>query len=191
MASRVKRRTALKWMGGMVGAVAATRLAGVPAVIGKDLELVHWSWLTASDGEIWKQMIDNFNAANKDKGLQIRMEGVPDDQYGTKVLAAAATGNAPDFGWGTAGLRADWVKKGVASKDVVNWNQGDVPNQFLGGRAATMVMGPWQLANVQKSGIDFGIVTIPVPKEGQKPVVPLGGDAGAFSRVIPRSRMRR
>src|SRR5207248_8315049 len=24
-----------------------------------------------------------------------------------------ATGNAPDFGWGTAGLRADWVKKGV------------------------------------------------------------------------------
>jgi multiple sugar transport system substrate-binding protein len=97
----------------MVGAVAATRLAGVPAVIGKDLELVHWSWLTASDGEIWKQMIDNFNAANKDKGLQIRMEVIPQDDYGTKVLSAAATGNAPDFGWGTAGLRADWVKKGV------------------------------------------------------------------------------
>jgi len=38
---------------------------------------------------------------------------VPDDQYGTKVLSAAATGTAPDFGWGTAGLRADWVKKGV------------------------------------------------------------------------------
>ena len=73
-------------------------------------------------------------------------------------------------------LWVDWVKKGVASKDVVNWNQGDVPNQFLGGRAATMVMGPWQLANVKKSGIDFGIVTIPVPKEGEKPVVPLGGE---------------
>jgi multiple sugar transport system substrate-binding protein len=73
-------------------------------------------------------------------------------------------------------LWVDWVKKGVAPKDVVNWNQGDVPNQFLGGRAATMVMGPWQLANVQKSGVDFGIVTIPVPKEGEKPVVPLGGE---------------
>jgi multiple sugar transport system substrate-binding protein len=73
-------------------------------------------------------------------------------------------------------LWVDWVKKGVASKDVVNWNQGDVPNQFIGGRAATMVMGPWQLANVKKSGIDFGIVTIPVPKEGKKPVVPLGGE---------------
>jgi multiple sugar transport system substrate-binding protein len=73
-------------------------------------------------------------------------------------------------------LWVDWVKKGVAPKDVVNWNQGDVPNQFLGGRAATMVMGPWQLGNVKQSGIDFGIVTIPVPKEGQKPVVPLGGE---------------
>ena len=73
-------------------------------------------------------------------------------------------------------LWVDWVKKGVASKDVVNWNQGDVPNQFIGGRAATMVMGPWQLGNVKKSGIDFGIVTIPVPKEGEKPVVPLGGE---------------
>jgi ABC-type glycerol-3-phosphate transport system substrate-binding protein len=137
MASRVKRRTALKWMGGMVGVVAATRLAGVPAVIGKDLELVHWSWLTASDGEIWKQMIDNFNAANKDKGLQIHMEVIPGDDYGTKVLSAAATGNAPDFGWGTAGLRADWVKKGVVLPldDILKQgglNLGDFTAQSLG-----------------------------------------------------------
>jgi multiple sugar transport system substrate-binding protein len=73
-------------------------------------------------------------------------------------------------------LWVDWVQKGVASKEVVNWSQEDVPNQFIGGRAATMVMGPWQLSNVKKSGIDFGIVTIPVPKEGEKPVVPLGGE---------------
>ena len=68
------------------------------------------------------------------------------------------------------------MKKGVASKEVVNWNQENVPSQFIGGRAATMVMGPWQLSNVKKSGVDFGIVTIPVPKEGEKPVVPLGGE---------------
>ncbi len=115
MVSRMTRRTALQLMGGMAGILAtgvapAIRLAGAA---GKPIELVHWSWLTASDGEVWQQMIDSFNAANKDKGTQIRMEVVPDDQYGTKVLSAAATGNAPDFGWGTAGLRADWVKKGV------------------------------------------------------------------------------
>jgi multiple sugar transport system substrate-binding protein len=73
-------------------------------------------------------------------------------------------------------LWVDWVKKGLASRDVVNWDQQEVPSQFISGRAATMVMGPWQLSNVKKSGIDFGIVTIPVPKEGEKPVVPLGGE---------------
>ena len=29
------------------------------------------------------------------------------------MLAGAATGNAPDFGWATAGLRAAWAKQGV------------------------------------------------------------------------------
>ena len=58
-------------------------------------------------------MIDNFNAAHKDKDIQIRMEVVPEEQFVTKVLAAAATGQAPDFGWGTAGLRAKMIKDGV------------------------------------------------------------------------------
>jgi multiple sugar transport system substrate-binding protein len=83
-------------------------------------------------------------------------------------------------------LWVDWVKKGLASKDVVNWNQGDVPNEFISGRAATMVMGPWQLANVKKSGLDFGIVTIPVPKEGSKPVVPLGGEVWCVLKGNPK-----
>jgi multiple sugar transport system substrate-binding protein len=74
---------------------------------------VHWSWLTASDGEVWQAMIDAFNEAHKDQGLQIKMEVVPDDQYGTKVLSSAAVGQAPDFGWGTAGLRADWIANQV------------------------------------------------------------------------------
>jgi multiple sugar transport system substrate-binding protein len=83
-------------------------------------------------------------------------------------------------------LWVDWVKKGYASKDVVNWNQGDVPNEFISGRAGTMVMGPWQLANVKKSGVDFGIVTIPVPKEGSKPVVPLGGEVWCVLKGDPK-----
>ncbi|MBI3674236.1 MAG: extracellular solute-binding protein [Rhizobiales bacterium] len=64
-------------------------------------EIVHWSPLAASDGEVWGQMIANFNDAHKDKGVQIKMEVVPWDDYTTKVLAAAAAGSAPDFGWNT------------------------------------------------------------------------------------------
>ena len=58
-------------------------------------------------------MIDNFNEAHKDAGVQIRMELVPEEQYVTKVLAATATGRAPDFGWGTAGKGAALAPDGV------------------------------------------------------------------------------
>jgi ABC-type glycerol-3-phosphate transport system substrate-binding protein len=75
-------------------------------------ELVHWSPLTASDGEVWGKMISNFNDAHKDKGVSIKMEIIPWDDYVTKVLAAAAGGAAPDFGWGDA-TRAAMARDGV------------------------------------------------------------------------------
>ncbi len=92
-------------------ALAASGLR-VPA-IAATTEIVHWSWLQASDGEVWTRMIDAYNDAHKDKGTRIRMELVPEEQYRTKVLAAAASGSAPDFGWGTAGKDAELAKSGV------------------------------------------------------------------------------
>lgn len=89
-------------------AAAAGAAAVIPSRVfaQQTTEIVHWSWLAASDGEVWAKMIDNFNEAHKDKGVQIKMELVPEEQYVTKVLAAVATGRAPDFGWGTAGKGA-------------------------------------------------------------------------------------
>jgi len=152
---RLSRRTILKAAGGLAGAVVAKTFAGAPAVVGKELELVHWSWLTASDGEVWKQVIDAFNEAHKDKGVRIRLEVLPSDQYGTKVLSGAATGNAPDFGWATAGLRADWVRKGVVLPldDILKragMNIGDFTPQSLaasryGGRLCLMPMDAMSL----------------------------------------------
>src|SRR5262249_47893672 len=93
---------------------AAATLFPAPFVKSADpLVITHWSWLSASDGEIWQKMIDSFNDAHKDKGVQIKMEVIPQEQYPTKILAAAATGNAPDFGWGTAGQDAQWAQDGV------------------------------------------------------------------------------
>ena len=93
--------------------LAAPYLGPVRALAADGYEIVHWSWLSASDGEIWAQMIDGFNEAHKDKGVQIRIEVVPYEQYVTKVLAATATGRAPDFGWGTAGTGASLARDGV------------------------------------------------------------------------------
>ncbi len=119
MSSKLTRRDALKWGGataasGLLAGQSGSRRPGRAAPARQDVhEIVHWSWLTASDGEIWQQMIDGFNDAHRDQGVQIRMEIVPDDQYGTKVLSSAAVGQAPDFGWGSSGLRADWIDKEV------------------------------------------------------------------------------
>ena len=92
--------------------VAPAAITQAPAVV-KPTEIIHWSWLAASDGEVWKQMIDSFNEANKDKNISIKMEVIPEEQFVPKVVGAAATGQAPDFGWGTAGLRAKMIKDGV------------------------------------------------------------------------------
>ncbi len=95
-----------------VGATSALPF-GTAIAQTKPVEILHWSWLTASDGEVWQQMIEAFNAANKAKGVQIKLEVIPEEQYATKLLAATATGRAPDFGWGTAGLGAPLAKNGV------------------------------------------------------------------------------
>jgi len=112
--TRISRRQFAKRAVATAALAATGTLTRLPRVhAASPTELVHWSWLSASDAEVWGQMIQNFNDAHKDKGVQIKMETVPDDQYDTKVLAAAASGQAPDFGWGTAGLRAQWAQDGV------------------------------------------------------------------------------
>jgi multiple sugar transport system substrate-binding protein len=111
---RVSRRRFLKLSAGAAAAVGiAAKSAPVVRAAPQVHEIIHWSWYTASDGDVWKQMIDNFNQAHKDKGVQIKMEVIGSDQYGAKVLSTAAAGNPPDFGVVEAGLRADWIKKGI------------------------------------------------------------------------------
>src|SRR3954447_14923334 len=99
--------------GGLAAAAAPFWLAGRAPRAQQATELVHWSWLAASDGEVWAKMVQGFNDAHAGKGVQIRMEVIPEEQYVAKALAAAATGRAPDFGWGTAGVRAKMAPDGV------------------------------------------------------------------------------
>lgn len=97
---------------GIVAAAKPSSRYTAPALLRQTtIELIHWSWLVASDGEVWAQMVDAFNQAHTD--IQIRMDVIPDTEYNTKVLAGVATGQAPDFGWGTGGLRSQWINDGV------------------------------------------------------------------------------
>jgi multiple sugar transport system substrate-binding protein len=116
VSAKYSRRKVLKLAGVGAGAAVLSRdLLRSTAVRAqsKATEIVHWSWYSASDNTDWSKLISNFNDAHKDKGVQIRQEFVPDDTYGTKLLASAATGNAPDFGTAQNGRTAQWAKQGV------------------------------------------------------------------------------
>ena len=112
----------------------------------------------ASPPKTWAELTETATKTTKSPVYGIAFSAVNDEQatWQWEPFLWSNGGSLTDLGAPKAvealQLWVDWVKKGVASKDVVNWSQGDVPNQFIGGRAATMVMGPWQLANVKKSG---------------------------------------
>ncbi|MET7277598.1 ABC transporter substrate-binding protein [Kribbella sp. NPDC005582] len=75
-------------------------------------------------------------------------------------------------------LWVDLVQSGSASKSVINWTQGDAKDQFVAGKAAMMVNGPWQIPALQESPkIKWDTVTFPLNKPDQTPVAPLGGEA--------------
>lgn len=77
-------------------------------------------------------------------------------------------------------LWTDLVRDGAASKSVVNWGQGDVNDQFMAGKAAMMVNGPWNIPTLnEEKDLKWGVVQFPVHQAGQKPVAPLGGEAWA------------
>ncbi|MBK8023739.1 MAG: extracellular solute-binding protein [Chloroflexi bacterium] len=96
---------------GVANAARSTRYHPIAMIRQGPIELVHWSWLVASDGEVWQQMVDAFNEANTDIKIVMSVENA--DEYNTKVLAGVAAGNAPDFGWGPGGLRSQWINDGV------------------------------------------------------------------------------
>lgn len=74
-------------------------------------------------------------------------------------------------------LWKDLVDSGSASKSVINWGQGDVKDQFMAGKAAMMVNGPWQIPALSEDpSLEWDSVQVPINKAGQTPIAPLGGE---------------
>lgn len=73
-------------------------------------------------------------------------------------------------------LWVDLVGSGSASDSVINWSQADVKDQFVAGKAAMMVNGPWQIPALNDSDVNWASVQVPVNKAGQTPIAPLGGE---------------
>ena len=78
---------------------------------------------------------------------------------------------------GALQLWKDLVDEGSVSKSAVNWKQADVNDQFIAGKAAMMLNGPWQIPALDRAKINYGVVPFPVNTPGQTSVAPLGGEA--------------
>jgi multiple sugar transport system substrate-binding protein len=80
----------------------------------------------------------------------------------------------------------DLQNDGSMSKSSINWAQADVDNQFIAGKAAMMINGPWQLPSLRAAkGLQFASVPIPT-RTGDAPVAPLGGEA--FTVPVTKSK---
>jgi multiple sugar transport system substrate-binding protein len=78
------------------------------------------------------------------------------------------------------------VKDGSMSQSVVTWAQSDVNEQFIAGKAAMMINGPWQFPLLNaKAGLDYGVASIPVPTAGATLKVPLGGEVWTVPVTTP------
>ena len=87
-------------------------------------------------------------------------------------------------------LWADLVQGGSASASVVNWSQADVNDQFVAGKAAMMINGPWQLSLLADAGTNFGIAPVPGPQKGDTAVAPLGGEAWTLPQTGDAARQQ-
>jgi multiple sugar transport system substrate-binding protein len=87
---------------------------------------------------------------------------------------------------GTAGVQAltlwqTLINDGSASKACLSWSQTPAAStQFIAGKAAMMVNGPWNFPTMNQShqfyGKQFGVVPIPTRVAGKHVIVPLGGE---------------
>ncbi|MFJ4923739.1 ABC transporter substrate-binding protein [Streptomyces sp. NPDC088725] len=83
-----------------------------------------------------------------------------------------------DNGKGVKALQLwkDLVTSKSASSAAVTWNQQDVNDQFIAGRAAMMINGPWQVPVLNEhKDLHWAVASIPVPEAGDTAVAPIGG----------------
>ena len=107
----------------------------------------------------------------------------PNNEQATFHTSPFVWSNGGDFvtlnSPGTVGgvtFLADLVNDGSVSKSVVTWSNSDSADQFAGGRAAMLIGGSWEMPALDKSDVNYGIVTIPTPNAGEQVKVPVGGE---------------
>lgn len=83
-------------------------------------------------------------------------------------------------------LMQDMINEGSWAKDVVNWTQSDVNNNFMAGNLAMQQNGPWQIPGIEKDAPDlnYGVTVLPKrdASSGQATSILGGENMGAVKK---------
>lgn len=97
LARSLDRRSFIRMAGASAGAAALAACSnGGPATSGGPATLSYRIW-SASQLDAMRALVDAFRAQHND--LNVEVEVTPDDQYWTKMEAAATSGTLPDVFW--------------------------------------------------------------------------------------------
>lgn len=137
----------------------------------------------------WTQLVSDAKALTNSKtyGIALTCEAAEDATWqwepffwtnGGKFTFANVSSSA---GVQALSLWQQLVSDGSASKACLSWSQTPAASsQFIAGKAAMMVNGPWNFPTLNQShmyyGKQFGVVSIPTRKAGQHVIAPLGGE---------------
>ncbi|WP_148863096.1 maltose/maltodextrin ABC transporter substrate-binding protein MalE [Marinobacter fonticola] len=114
-----------------------------------------WPLLAANDGYIFKKTDDGYDVSDTGVNSESAVKG--------------------------AQMLATLIEQGVMPRGA---DYGAMDSRFNKGEVAMMISGPWAWANLEKSGIDFGVATLPTI-DGGTPEPMVGVMAATLNTASP------
>ncbi|WP_042405975.1 sugar ABC transporter substrate-binding protein [Streptacidiphilus carbonis] len=132
--------------------------------------ITNWATLTAA--------LNKVKAAGK-KGITFSAIGTEEGSFQFEPWFWGAGGDLTKLnnanGTAALSLWKGWVSDGLAPNDVLSNTQTTSWQEFATGQYAFGENGTWQLANADKAGFPYGVISIPAKDGGAAPA-PTGGE---------------
>jgi coenzyme F420-reducing hydrogenase delta subunit/ferredoxin len=136
--------------GNLVARRRFTVLRSLLDFLGVDLRRVHFSWVSAAEGQKWAKVVEKVTAAVREAGPMPRFEGPAEPLRVDLPSMARASRGQPDP------QQLDALRKNLAataadllSSGKVNMVIGYTPTAFLGRAAPTMITAPEDAATLE------------------------------------------
>ena len=142
----------------------------------------------------WDELEKVCEAVSSDEMYALAISAVKNEegtfQYLPWLLSAGADIEHLDSPESIAALSflTGLIEKGYMSPEIINWTQADIEKQFATGKAAMMINGPWNIANVKTDAPEKNWACVKIPMKEQYSSV-LGGENFGIISTIEDSKL--